>query len=109
MVAGHYSVPHTSFWHGCESGPFPDELEGPLVLGDLKQLLGALLIEGKSAHTLNHVLHELGVFGAVLWAAVRQLAHVLDCLVALSKTHGHGWHRAMAASLQWLLWQKGPT
>ena len=87
---GHSSAPFTSSWCGCESGPVLEELESPLVLGDLEQLLGALLIEGKAARPLNHVLRELGMVGEVLVAVGCQLAHVLGCLVALVKTQGHG-------------------
>lgn len=46
--------------------PFLDELEGPLVLGDLEQLHGAPLVGRKAAHLPDHVPHELGVLGEAL-------------------------------------------
>lgn len=74
-------------WCGCESGPFLDDLEGPLVL---EWPRSELLVEGKAEPLLNHVLHELGVLSEELWAAVPQLAHILGHLVALVETRGCG-------------------
>ena len=52
--------------HGSPTYPFLDELEGPLVLGDLEQLHGASLVRGEATHLPDHVPHELGVFGETL-------------------------------------------
>ena len=71
--------------------PFLDELEGPLVLGDLEQLHGPPLMRGEAAHLPDHVPHELGVLGeAPAAASVPRLAHVLGHLVSLVEAQGHG-------------------
>ena len=70
--------------------PFLDELEGPLVLGDLEQLHGSSLVRGEATYLPDHVLHKLGVFGETPAAApVPRLAHVLGHLVTLAEAHGH--------------------
>ena len=49
-----------------------------------------LLIWGKAAHLLDHVLHELGVHGEAPRAVFGpRLARVLSHLVALVEAHGH--------------------
>ena len=64
--------------------PFLDELEGPLVLGDLEQLHGSSIERGEATHLPDHVPHELGVFGETpAAAAVPRLAHVLGHLSPL--------------------------
>lgn len=52
---------------GADVCPHPlfDELECPLVPGDLEQLLVLLLIRAEAAHLPDHVPHALGVFGEV--------------------------------------------
>ena len=71
--------------------PSLDELEGPLVLGDLEQLHGSSLVRGEATYLPDHVLHKLGVFGETPAAApVPRLAHVLGHLVTLVEAHGHG-------------------
>ena len=71
--------------------PFLDEFSGSLILKDLEQCHGGLLIGGKATHFPDHVLHELGVLGEVpAGAAVPQLAHVLCHFVTLVGAHGHG-------------------
>lgn len=52
--------------HGNPTYPFLDELEGPLVLGDLEQLHGSSLVRGEATHLPDHVPHEFGVFGETL-------------------------------------------
>lgn len=52
--------------HGNPTYPFLDELEGPLVLGDLEQLHGSSLVRGEATHLPDHVPHELGVFRETL-------------------------------------------
>ena len=52
--------------HGNPTYPLLDELEGPLVLGDLEQLHGSSLVRGEATHLPDHVPHELGVFGETL-------------------------------------------
>ena len=70
--------------HGNPTYPFLDELEGPLVLGDLEQLHGSSLVRGEATHLPDHVPHELGVFGETpAAAAVPRLAHVLGHLSPL--------------------------
>ena len=87
--------------------PFLDELEGPLVLGDLEQHHGSSLVRGEATHLPDHVPHKLGVFGeTAAAAAVPRLAHVLGHLVTLVEAHGHGVARAMAVVPQWLLRRK---
>ena len=58
--------------------PFLDELEHALVLEDLEQFHGMLLIWGKATHLSDHVPHELGVLGEAP-AAVR-------CALACSRS-----------------------
>lgn len=73
------------------SPPSLDELEGPLVLGDLEQLHGSSLVRGEATHLPDHVPHEFGVFGETpAVAAVPRLAHVLGHLVTRVEAHGHG-------------------
>ena len=97
----------------CPPHPFLDELEGPLVPGDLEQLHGPPFIRGEAAHLLDHVPHKLGVLGEVpVAAAVPRLAHILGHLVAPVEVHSrgvaqsHGCCSSMAAALQWLLRRK---
>lgn len=64
--------------------PFLDKFLGPLVLRDLEQQHDTLLIGDRAANLLDHVLHELGVFGE---APVRQLCLSLPMfLVTLQPT-----------------------
>ena len=53
---------------GADVCPHPllDELECPLVLGDLEQLHGSSLVRGEATHLPDHVPHELGVFRETL-------------------------------------------
>lgn len=76
---------------GCVSHPFPDELQGPLVLRDLEQLHSTLLRRGKVTHLSDHVLHELGALGEVptAVAAVPGPGHVPCHLTARDEAHGH--------------------
>lgn len=70
--------------------PFLDELQGLLVLGDLEQLHGVLLIGGKATHLSDHVPHKLCVLGeAPAAATMPQLAHVLGHFVTLFEAYGH--------------------
>ena len=76
--------------HGNPTYPLLDELEGPLVLGDLEQLHVLSLRRGEAARLPDHVPYELGVFvEAPTAAAVPRLAHILGHLVALVKAHSH--------------------
>ena len=64
--------------------PLVDELECPLVLGDLEQLHVLSLRRGEAARLPDHVPYELGVFvEAPTAAAVPRPTHVLGHLVAL--------------------------
>lgn len=70
--------------------PLVDELECPLVLGDLEQLHVLSLRRGEAARLPDHVPYELGVFvEAPTAAAVPRPTHVLGHLVALVKAHSH--------------------
>ena len=83
-------APLSSSLSGCVSPPSLDELEGPLVLGDLEQLHGSSLVRGKATYLPDHVPHDLGVFGETPVAApVPRLAHVLGHLGTLAEAHGH--------------------
>lgn len=50
--------------------PFLDEREGPFVFGDLEQVRGMALIQGKATQLSDHVLLNL--------VSVPELAHVAD-------------------------------
>ena len=70
--------------------PLLDELECPLVLGDLEQLHVLSLRRGEAPRLPDHVPYELGVLGeAPTAAAVPRIAHVLGHLEALVEAHSH--------------------
>lgn len=90
-LRGHCSAPLSPSWHRVCPHPFLDELQGLLVLRDLKQLHGAPILRGKATHLSDYVPHELGVLGEVSPAvAVPSLVHVLGHLVALVEATAMG-------------------
>ncbi len=68
--------------------PLLEELQAPLVLGDLEQLHGAALVRGVAGHLADHVAHELVVVGVLaLVLAGALLEGVGGRLVALVQAH----------------------